>query len=50
MVIVFSIVLGMYCGNFGSVLSCGWFRLGFDGFGGVVKLNVEVILLIVVFC
>ncbi|AIQ09013.1 hypothetical protein LJ80_12875 [Mycobacterium tuberculosis] len=43
MVTVPSTALGTHCGNFGSALSRGWSRLGFDGFGGAAKLNVEVI-------
>lgn len=50
LLVVFNIMLGMYCGSFGSVFSNGWFKLGLVEFGGVVKLNVEVMLLIMLLC
>lgn len=34
--------LGMHCGSFGSAPSNGWLKLGLVEFGGVAKLNAEV--------
>ncbi|SON64032.1 hypothetical protein MSIMFI_05564 [Mycobacterium simulans] len=33
---------GTHCGSFVSAFTLGWSKLGFDGFGGDAKLNVEV--------